>query len=199
MALANYTDLQASVIAWSNRGDAKFQGQVPDFIRLGEGRIFRKLRLSGMITTASLASVVNAREIALPADWLEFKAIRAQGISLEFKPAGLIYAMDQAIDNTVYGIEGRNLVLGDLPSTTYPVSARYYARPAPLATTPTNWVMDNAPTLYLYAALIEGAIWRKDPNDAARYGVLLEQAIDDLRVEDEKATSSGSPLRINAR
>lgn len=200
MAIANYTDLQACVIEWANRGDAKYQARVPDFIRLGEGRIFRRLRVSAMLKSATLATTIDSREIALPGDWAQFKSIRgADGKPLDIATVDEIDDLGARSNPAIYAIVGANLLLGDLPSTVYNLQTRYYAKPAPLTTTPTNWLLSSAPAAYVYAALIEGAMWAKDPDGAAHWGTLLDQVIAELQGEDRRAMASGAPLRVRPR
>ncbi|PZQ77941.1 MAG: hypothetical protein DI563_01930 [Variovorax paradoxus] len=200
MTISTYTELQTTVIEWANRGDAKYQARVPDFIRLGEGRIFRRLRVSAMIKAVNLASVIGTREVALPADWAEFRDVRGyDGAPLSVATADEIYSLGQRSDDSIFAIEGGKLILGDMPSTVYNLPVRYYAKPDPLATTPTNWLLSSAPAAYLYAALIEGAMYVKNPDDAGRWGTLLDRVIGELQDEDRRARSSGGPLRVRPR
>ena len=69
MALANYTDLLASVASYLHRSD--LTANIPDFVVLAEARISRDLRIRKQITTTNLTSVAGTKTLALPSDWLE--------------------------------------------------------------------------------------------------------------------------------
>src|SRR4051794_31417082 len=76
MALATYSDLQASIANWLHRSDLTLQ--IPDFISLAESRLNRLLILRSMETEASLTASPATRYVTLPTDfnapvalWLE--------------------------------------------------------------------------------------------------------------------------------
>jgi len=199
MAISTYAELRAAIINWSNRGDSKFANAVPDFVRLGETRLFRMLRLSTMIKSDTLTTTPAVRTISLPADWLQFKALRTDRGPLEYRPVDEIYAARDPWQG-VYGIEGAQLVLGATPDAVEPIEVRYYARPVALqGDGDTNQLLVASPDLYLFAALIEGAVWQKNPDEAGRFGALLDKAIDAAKSADGAAMISGSPLRMRRR
>ncbi|AMM22991.1 phage adaptor protein [Variovorax sp. PAMC 28711] len=200
MPLATYTDLQTSVQGWLARGDALVTSRIPDFIALGEERIWRDLRVSDMITTLTLTVPNGANSVALPADFLEFKRITTAGyMRLDYMAADQLADLTAPGRPNVYSIEGRTFIYGQTVGASTAFSARYYARAAALAITPTNWLLTKAPSVYLYAALVEAYIFVKNPEEAARYGVLLDKAIREMESADQRAMSSGASLRQRPR
>ena len=96
----------------------------------------------------------------------------------------------------VYTIEGDNLLFAPTPDSAYSVSTVYYARFPSLITAGTNWLMTNHPNIYLFAVLIEAFFYTQDPEQikafTARYAIELKQ----LQDQDDRATHSGSALRV---
>lgn len=197
MALSTYTELQASVMAWMVRTDSVISARVPDFIRLGETRLFRRLRLSGMISpTATLTVPAGQNWVALPDDWLAFKRLRtAAEPKLNYLPADQLADLPGDGDATVYSIEGRRFYYGQTPGANLAFTMAYYQRPAALSTTGSNWVLTENPDLYLYAALIEGWQFAQNSAKAGEYGTLFEKAVSDAMSADQAALISGGPLR----
>lgn len=201
MALANYSDLQASVAAWINRTD--LTAVIPDFITLAEARHSRDLRMRKQITSTTLSTAANARGVSLPADFLEF-----ENLSILTSPERQItYATVEQLDSvypnngqtgvpSLYTIEADQILFGPTPDGIYSVSALYYARFPALATASTNWLLTNHPTAYLYAALMQACIYIKDKSGAAEYKAMYEQLAKDLQTQDDRAQHSGSTLRV---
>jgi hypothetical protein len=85
--------LQASIARWMNRTD--LTEAIPDFILLAEARIQSDLRVRQMVTTDTLTTTTDEPKVALPADWLEFKAVTYAGKPLEYMPADQLRAKAQ--------------------------------------------------------------------------------------------------------
>lgn len=200
MSLSNYTELQTAVADWAARSDSKFTGRAADFIRLGEERIWRDLRVSQMIQTATLTIVGGTNSVALPADWLEFKRITtATQDRLEYVDPETLQEFDSYGEPTKYSIEGRSLFYGQTPTADLDLTARYYSMPGYLSDTSTTWLLTAFPSVYLYASLLEGAIFVKNSAKAGEYGTLYDRAINGVQDADRAAMSSGSRLRIRTR
>ena len=201
MALANYADLTASVANWLNRTD--LTAIIPDFVAMAESDISRDLRLRKQIVASTLATVGGVRGTLLPADWLEF-----ENVSLLTAPERqLTYAPVEHLDvvypnngysgaPSLYTIEGDQVLFGPTPDGVYQVGFLYYSRFTPLSIAPTNWLLTNHPTVYLYSALEQASIFLKDKSGAAEYKALYEQVVADLQKQDDRAQHSGSTLRV---
>jgi hypothetical protein len=172
MSITNYAELQSAIGSWLARGD--LAASIPDFIALAETRIFYgsedasypspPLRIRAMEATTDPASYVTTpgvASLALPAGFLA-----ARAVALDTSPVADLDFMTQKQLNArwagsiagqprVYSFAGDALRLGPVPDAAYGVSLSYYKRFDPLAVTPTNWLIANAPGVYLYAALLE--------------------------------------------
>ena len=76
----------------------------------------------------------------------------------------------------------------------------YYAKiPALSDANTSNWLLDVAPDIYLYGALMEAAPYLDDQEKLATWGGLLEQSMEALRIEQERASVGSSSIRMRAR
>lgn len=201
MPFANYVDLQASVQAWLARGDSLVIGRIPDFIRLGELRINRDLRVAAMIAPPSTLTIVAGQNwVALPDDWLAFKRVRSAAEPLiEYMAPDALEDLAPAGDASKYSIEGYRLIYGQTPTVNLALTVRYYAWIPYLATAGATWLLDISPDIYLYASLLEAAMFVKNSKAAGEYGSLYDKAVAALQSADEAANVSGSRLRLQRR
>lgn len=188
----NYLQLKDAVRAYSHRPtdlDALF----PTFLALAEQRIYhgeanaKPLRLSSMVKSVELA------DGNLPADFLAAKQVRgtvasATGQELYYRPLDKLQGARSA-----YSFEGQVLVLG--VDASFPLQLTYYGRYAALALdTDTNWLLTNAPGVYLASMLVEFGRWSGDdvlgPREAGNYA----SAAAAISASDRNAQHSGSPL-----
>lgn len=202
MALANYTDLQAAVADWLNRAD--LTSRIPDFIALAEAQMNRKLRTRQMIAVAD--STLDAGRIALPTDYAALKQV-----TLLTNPVStLSYAEPEHLQRTrrtqptgiprFYTIVGSSLMVAPTPDTSYPVEIIYWQKvPALSGGAPTNWVLTAHPDLYLYGALLQAAPYLRDDDRVITWSAAVESIHNDIKVENEQATQSGSPLSMKFR
>lgn len=201
MALATYSDLNASIANWLNRTD--LTAIIPDFVAMAESDISRDLRLRKQIVTSTLTTVGGTRGVLLPTDWLEFENVSV----LTSPERQLTYAPVEHLDSvypnnggsgtpSLYTIEGDSILFGPTPDGVYTVSILYYARFATLATASVNWLLTNHPQVYLYGALKQACMFLKDSTRAAEYHGLYKTLTDGLQLQDDDAQHSGSSLRV---
>jgi len=201
MALANYTDLLASVASWLNRTD--LTAVIPDFITLAEERIARDLRARRQVVTTALMTVGGVQSVTLPADFLEAENIAITSTSPQAAmsiitpeimdrkyPAG--YQTGQPV---VYCYLGNTIQFGPTPDAAYTISLDYYQR-LNIATSTTNWLLTNHPSIYLNACLVEGCAYLMDVDKAQAYDARYNAAVDDLQLADDTSMRSGSAMRV---
>lgn len=203
MALATYADLQASIASWMNRTD--LTTVIPDFVTIAESRMARDLRVRNQIVSSTLTATAGVQSVALPTDWLEFEnlSVTVTGGADTNLQYLTIEQMDAKYPNGgsqskpfVYTIEGSNLMLGPVPDVNYTIGILYYARFSSLITASTNWLMTNYPNLYLYGCLREASLFVKDEQRAAHWDGLYMKTAADVQDIDDKASHSGSALRV---
>ncbi len=145
----------------------------------------------------------SSRNVALPTDWLEFENVSIDGTPETPLQYVTIEHMDAKYPEGgwsgkpfVFTIEGENLLLGPTPDIAYTINAIYYARFPALLTAGTNWLLTNHPSLYLYACLREAALFVMNDERAAHWEKLFQMNVDSLQMVDDRATHSGSALRV---
>jgi hypothetical protein len=200
MALANYADLQASVAAWAHRTD--LVAIIPDFVTMAEARISRDLRIRKQITSSTLVTVANTQSVALPTDWLEFENVSvatSPSVQLTYVPVEHIdanFSSSYTDTPSCFTIEGDNILFAPTPDAAYNITAIYYARFPSLITNSTNWLMTNHPNIYLFACLIEVYSYLRNADAAQLYLQRYQSELAQLQNVDDRATHSGSALRV---
>lgn len=202
MAISTYSELQTAIINRLHRAD--LTSLVPDFIALGEARIYRDLRIRCMET--ALNSTIASGVIAVPSRYIELKHAYIDGTpvgKLKRKNSDFIYLNypTRAADGKPKFIarEGENFIFGPYPDSTYTVNGIYYKRLDALSdSNATNWFTANAPDILMFAALYEAA--DHTGNDAAmsKWGNKYEQVKERIQSENDAEEFSGSPLSVSA-
>lgn len=201
MSLATYTDLQSSVASWLNRTD--LTSSIPDFITLAEARIARDLRLRSQVTSATITTTAGSQAASLPTGWLEF-----ENVSVSSSPdVQLNYVNIQHLDTkfpnnsytgtpVVYSIEGQQILFGPVPDSAYAINVLYYKRTDALSVTPTNWLLTNHPSIYLFATLAEAAPFLKDDDRILIWEQKYKADVEKLQQIDTAGQFSGSVLKV---
>ena len=201
MPLSNYSELSASVASWMNRSD--LGSVIPDFIAIAESRINAGVRLREGIVEDTLTTTSGIESVALPTDWLEFATVAVGGKPMRYITVDALRARAELVaggDTEYYSIQGANMLISPTPGdTAVTIDIAYYAKIDPLSTTSTNWLLTKYPNIYLYGALVSGFQYLMNDERANYFGLLYTQSVNLARATDQRATSSGSPLRIRTR
>lgn len=203
MALTTYAELKASVADWLNRED--LAAAIPSFIALAEADMNRKLQDWRMEVRADAS--LDARYSALPTDWIE--TVRLNLISpsarLDLASDGALAEMrfqrgDVAGKPTHYSHTAGSLELFPTPDASYAAELIYIAKIVSLSDAQTtNWLLQAAPDVYLYGALMQAAPYLKDDARIAIWGGLYAEAVTGLNEASERARYSGANLRLRIR
>lgn len=206
MALATYTDLQASVGNWLNRSD--LAAVAPDFIALAETEIKRTLRTRDSLVRA--ITEISVKFSALPTDFREMKAISLQGVveshgSLEFRTYDRMQLEWARTNGTLgqpkyYTILGDSIGVAPIPDSVYIAEMGYYSEiPSLSVASPANWLLAKHPDLYLYGSLLQSAPYLKDDTLIQVWQDKYNSIISSIQMEEERASYSGSTPRVQAR
>lgn len=186
MSLATYGELKTAVAVWLNRAD--LTSYIPDFITLAEQRInyggegafmSAPLRIPAMQTSET--GTITASSIAFPTRFLE-------PINLSATSGGNAWSLDYvspaafAEQSTVAGLPSVYTYLSNAIKTAGTDSAtytlHYYQAFSGLMTdADTNWLLTNAPSIYLYATLIESAPFLGDDPKLSLWANMLNSSI----------------------
>lgn len=173
MSITTYSELQTALADWLNRAD--LDQQIPDFIALAESTLNDVLRSSHMVTSATQA--ITAGRASLPSDALEL--VYVQVASTEDEPLEQVTpqqllmlrrARTRAAGNPkFFAAVGRELLVTPTPSGATSLDIDYYQKiPALSVSNTTNWLLDEAPHIYLYTSLLHATPFLMDD---ARYQV----------------------------
>lgn len=140
--------------------------------------------------------------IPLPTDFLAMRSIYIDGSPDTPLTQMSSYALtafddDNADKPSEYALDGDLLRLSPAPDDTYYLKTTYWKKfPALSGSQTTNWLLTNAPSIYLYGCLLEGSIYVKNFQEAQSYHGLFMSAIGGLMRSNKMDRYSGAPLRM---
>jgi hypothetical protein len=206
MALTTYTELKSSLADWLNRTD--LTSAIADFISLAEAQMERQLRTRQMIVRSTASFAAAAEYGTVPDDFLEVKSMKLDTNPVTSLTFQTIDSMDQ-LSNTTYLSSGKPLyftVVGNqfrllpIPDGAYTADLVYYAKLAKLsATNATNWLLTQAPDVYLYGSLLQAAPYLQDDARISVWSSLYLAGLEQLQVADDRGSTSGGALLARAR
>lgn len=194
MTISDYASLLVDAGEYSGREDIAHN--FPRFLGLAELKLNRGLRVADMEVTDEIALIDG--EGTLPADFLEAREVRnASGIPI--RAVSLQQLTNSCVDRSGtpagYAIVGSTIKVR--PVSDNELTVTYYARiPALTPSNPTNWLLEKAADVYLYALVNEIAIWAKDVEGASAAQQLLMMALSGLKIEDERARWGNAQLVV---
>jgi len=199
MALANFTDLKASVADFLNRSD--LTTVIPDFITMCEAGFNRELRVREM--SVRTQAPIDSQYVKLPDDFLGMR-----NIDLMTDPVTpLSYKNLQNLDihrradatgkPIYYSITQNNIEFAPSPDAEYTLEIVYYQKVPALSANTTNWLLDNHPDAYLYGTLMHSAPYLQADERIGVWAGKYQQVINQITTSDENAKFSGSTPSIS--
>lgn len=195
MAITTYAELLTAVANRHHRDD----GYIAEHVDIAERRINSLLFSRMGETETALTSTIDSRYITLPTNflkplglWMTEYGNRSEIIFVS--PEQLPVVTDSTGQPQYYTVDQDKIAFE------YPANAVYdyvlrYKKGYRLATTLTNFALDNYPQVYLYGAVREAAIASEDDNAAQKYEALFQQAIEEALVI-ERGNRSQTTLRV---
>ena len=177
----NYSSLKTGVAGYLNRTD--LSAFIPDFIERAEAFLQREIYASD--TETSISGTTSGGVIALPADFGELRrlTVTSHGVErdLDYKSPTYNATGSGALPDS-YAFEGGAIRLFPEAGTGYPYTLYYRPTiPALSDASPTNWLTNIAPDLYLYASALEGARHIKNTEEIATLSAMLPELLDSVR------------------
>ena len=192
MAIANYADLKTAIASWLNRSDLS---AVP----LGQFVLAVETDLRNEVETREYEQLATGTMVAdgftAPLDYIRTRTlVVADHVYSYLPPETYAQKVDNDSTGRWYTINGADFsVLG---GTGEDYELLYYAQLAPLTVdADSNWILENAPDVYLWGACKYGSVFLKDMDGMNSYGVMYEQAKAKLNRTETKARY-GSPLQV---
>lgn len=190
MVFADYLDLRVAIS--EHVGNRNISDVMKRLVQQAESNLNRQLRTRKQITSATLTFTNGAA--SLPTDFLEM--INVYYDSRNTMRAGTTSGNKEYGANSYrYAINGSQVLIegfsGDkaieyfaaLPTITGSVSG-------------SNWLLQQYPAAYLYAAGLEAAKFLRDADLVNATIPLLEQELSAIRVDDERARWSNATVRV---
>ena len=211
MALNTYAAIKTAVADWHWNGGGvtaalvgtDFFPQVQAMMYRGDGQDIQPLRISAMvdsnasITPASGGIVTISSQV--DAAWLEFIEIvpnsPAGAQALNYLTPWEFRKEADALQSTtapqsVYTIEGDKLYLAPAAVTT--ISAKWYEKfTAVSGDSDTDWIILNAPQVYLNGCLMLACAYTQDDRESV-FRQKFAASIKALNLNDQRARSSGA-------
>jgi hypothetical protein len=187
-----YSELKTNIANYLNRSD--LTDQMDMFIDNVEGEVNRRVRRKEMIKRAT--ATADAQYLSLPNDWLE--AINVEITSNNFSPIlqQSIESLDiyrKSINNKTgqpvyFAFVDDTMELAPTPDASYTLQLTYYGKIDALSDSNTsNFLSNNHPDVYLYGALKHASIYLMEDERVAMFSQLFEKALEELKMEQEKA------------
>lgn len=92
-----------------------------------------------------------------------------------------------------FQIDGFNMTI---PGFSGDLTMQYYGKLPSLTCSPTNWLLRQYPSLYLYGVALQAAKHLKDVENAVQTSSLYAEALQLLRIDDERARWSAASIRV---
>lgn len=201
MAITTYDELKTSIANWLNRDD--LAAVIPDFISLAEAGINRDLRHYKMIERAD--ATLDSRYVQIPTDWMEtvrFNITSGDTYKMELVSRDDMIEYRQKTMNTsgrprFYANIGDTIEVFPTPDAEYGMQLQYYAKtPALSDTNADNWLLRDAPDVYLYGALVQSAPYLQDDARTQTWAALYSAAMQSLQKSSDDTRHAGSGLRM---
>jgi hypothetical protein len=201
MAITTYAELKSSIANWLNRDD--LTSVIPDFISLTEAGINRDLRHYKMINRVD--ATLDSRYVQMPADWLEtvrFGITSGTTYRLELVSRDDMLEYRQNTSDIAgipkfYANIGDTIEVFPTPAAEYQMQLQYYAKTPALSDSNTdNWLLSDAPDIYLYGALVQAAPYLNDDARVQTWAALYSAAMQSMQKASDDTRFAGSGLRM---
>jgi len=205
MALNTYTALKASVADFLNRDD--LTAVIPDFIALAEAQINRDVRHWKMEARSSGQQSSGDEYMQIPADWVETIRLHLTGtgttvvnlVSRDSMADKRSAQEDTTGTPIMYTHADGQFQLYPTPSTDTDFELLYYQKVPSLSSNSDNWLLLEAPDVYLYGALLHSAPYLAEDQRVAVWAQMYSASVQRLNEVSEDARFSGSGLKLKVR
>jgi hypothetical protein len=201
MAINSYSTIKTAVANWLDRDD--LDARIPEFIVINEAIFNRVLRIRAMETNVTAATVGGTKSYSLPTGYVQMREIHlatSPVTPLQYLTPEMMYRVwggSSSGKPNAYTIIGDDIYFGDTPDGAYNYTMTYYKTFDSLSdAAPTNWVILNAPDVYLYGTLLQAEPFLMNDQRIPVWERGLRQALSDLQEQDNKDRHSGSELRV---
>ena len=201
MSISNYSELNTAVANWLDRDD--LTDRIPEFIALCEARFNRLLRIRAMEYKQTASTVAAQRNLALPTGFIQMRNLQINTspiVPMQYVTPEIydrLYGSTLTGTPQMYTIIADEIQLGPIPASVQTIEMLFYKKfDALTAVATTNWMITNAPDVYLYGCLLEAEPFIMNDPRVQLWATAFKQAIADMQEQDNKDRHSGSALRV---
>lgn len=192
MSISTYSELTTAVATWIKRSD--LTSQIPDFISIAEKRIKKAIQLRDMEAESTVSSVVGSAVISLPTSYqspLALWDVEANE-SLPQSTPSEIGLSDQTGTPTRWCIDGSGIRFDVLAESVRQYKFTYVSKFELSDASPTNYLLDEYPSIYLYGALVEASNYIFDDQRAAMWQQRLTAEIELANTSEARRYSTAT-------
>jgi hypothetical protein len=189
VSLATYSDLKTAVASWLNK--TNLTTQIPDLVALAESNIRRDVHTRSHETRT--ASTLTGETLTFPTRFMRVRSLSVGGKPMEYlSPEAYQTKVDQEYSSQgYYTIIGQSIYVlngasGDDYILVYDASLTGFSADAD-----TNWLLTNAPEVYLWGACEQAAVFLKDTAAAQDYNARYSAAVANLNRSERMAKYAG--------
>lgn len=203
MAFSTYDELVATIPKWAERSDITPE-LVKDFVAFTESDASQQLRVPAMETVTKL--VVTGGRVTIPFDFLELRRLTWEGSQdqvLEYLPWDQFVTVNRGHPGTqplYFSRQGVIWYISGEPGDGSEVLCHYYNYiPELNSTTQTsNWLLDMAPTAYLYGGLKYLYEYLMDTDRAAYWANKFDKELNKLQAIADLSEHRGSSISVRS-
>lgn len=198
----NYDEFAVDAAKWLNReGMSELTDQIESLTAMAQRRINRSCDFKAM-EQVNTSFALNAQSVDLPSDFMRARALYiTQASNYPVTGRSLHTVLNSASSGRPvhYATSGNKLYVGPTPDQPYTALFIYYAPMGiPSTSLDTNWVLENAPELLLFATLLEGSLFLKDDQRAGIWEGRFNQIKEEIELSEEREDKEGGGLAVNA-
>lgn len=204
MAIDSYAKLQAEIQDTLDRDDlvadvtafspSTIEGVVKRAIRKCEIRVQRQLRVRDMETSTTLTLSAGTSQYSLPSDFLSMRTFYINKDPIRILRQDSFTNILSEHPNTAtrepdaFAIVGSSIYIRPVPDSAYSCPMHYYRTiPALSDSNTSNWLLTDAPDVYLYGSCLEITPYLGEDQRIGVWKAAFDAAITDI-VDDDAIT-----------
>lgn len=197
MSLDTYSNLKAEIATWLDRDD--LTSSIDTFIDLCEAKLGREVRVRAMLKRATATMSTATKYMALPSGYKAMKILRLltdpPTVLQQCNETELTARLLSETGKPLYFAIHEEIEFNRTPDDEYSVEMIYYCGLDALTDSNTsNWILTNAPDLYLYGSLIAAEPFLDNDERIATWKTFYEEGVRSLNLEDMRSRTSGPQI-----
>jgi hypothetical protein len=201
----NLTEIKDMALSLSDRTDSDLPSRLDAFLTLFEARANRILTTQGMEQVSLISWISDANVVyPLPAGIRGIRSVKKYSIGSQSLKTNYHLANQEMLDNhrsngselSSYVVYSNSIEIYPNITSTEVLELTTTNSIAPLtALSPTNWLSVDHSDVYIMGLLAEVAHFAKDKVGFEAYWARINEAFEEIRLQDERLKWSGNPAQ----